>query len=125
MPFNLHPTMYLLILYTGNTKRLLYEYLHPTMYLLIPAALPVHCFLQRSFTSHYVSINSYTGANNVINKTLFTSHYVSINSIFSSLINYRGDIFTSHYVSINSGTKPTVLQTGKDLHPTMYLLILR
>ena len=54
---HLHPTMYLLILYSINPITALNIYLHPTMYLLIPVFSPSvsGSFI---FTSHYVSINS-------------------------------------------------------------------
>ena len=100
--YNLHPTMYLLILVLvclrpcwslftshyvsinswlsmlSDTSRL--AYLHPTMYLLIPAILQPEVSSGSSFTSHYVSINSEKETLLTFAQQAFTSHYVSINS---------------------------------------------
>ena len=81
---------------------LTYRNLHPTMYLLILYLLFSNFCLCLKFTSHYVSINSNPGG--LIKKGLFTftSHYVSINSILRLLFYVLFKSFTSHYVSINS-----------------------
>ncbi len=55
---HLHPTMYLLILKEVVTRTADNEYLHPTMYLLILKDCRINITPFR-FTSHYVSINSW------------------------------------------------------------------
>ena len=70
------------------------------MYLLIPTK-PQLIFAAIRFTSHYVSINSYSVAPVSLMLMAFTSHYVSINSPDTKY--HKGD-------TVN-------------LHPTMYLLI--
>ena len=50
---------------------------------------------------------------------LFTSHYVTINS-YTSLANfYKELLFTSHYVTINSCSAPYCCIIDTHLHPTM------
>ena len=93
------------------------------MYLLIRSSYPLRYVPLPLFTSHYVSINSWSthSLNTVLTK--FTSHYVSINS---RLVTESGKVllkFTSHYVSINSGAATGTAQYIANLHPTMYLLI--
>ena len=56
---NLHPTMYLLIQILRKRKAISVIYLHPTMYLLIPTIINIMSY-SKTFTSHYVSINSLT-----------------------------------------------------------------
>ena len=77
--FNLHPTMYLLILFTS-------------------------CYYSNTiiFTSHYVSINSRRDSSSYSVTRKFTSHYVSINSPTCLNLTFFQLLFTSHYVSINS-----------------------
>ena len=98
---NLHPTMYLLILLPYSTQVCSTLNLHPTMYLLIRKSTSAFVGALPSFTSHYVSINSYQLLNYIFVLFLFTSHYVSINS--------------------DDGKKEAALIGN--LHPTMYLLI--
>ena len=98
---NLHPTMYLLILLPYSTQVCSTLNLHPTMYLLIRKSTSAFVGALPSFTSHYVSINSYQLLNYIFVLFLFTSPYVSINS--------------------DDGKKEAALIGN--LHPTMYLLI--
>ena len=93
--------MYLLILLPYSTQVCSTLNLHPTMYLLIRKSTSAFVGALPSFTSHYVSINSYQLLNYIFVLFLFTSHYVSINS--------------------DDGKKEAALIGN--LHPTMYLLI--
>ncbi len=77
---DLHPTMYLLILFLFTIHCYIQLHLHPTMYLLI-LTLQRQGIQVSVFTSHYVSINSNSGNNTVNGSITFTSHYVSINSV--------------------------------------------
>ena len=78
--YNLHPTMYLLILRAQLTIYSSQSNLHPTMYLLIQKRVYTFNYVCIWFTSHYVSINSPTFFVTGKLNNLFTSHYVSINS---------------------------------------------
>ena len=100
--FNLHPTMYLLILDNKSRITTPLLYLHPTMYLLIRIAAATAAASLSSFTSHYVSINSALLLVLLLVLLSFTSHYVSINSYTVKCFIYSFLKFTSHYVSINS-----------------------
>ncbi len=55
---HLHPTMYLLIPGARDQQINYSRYLHPTMYLLIPFN-SITLIIRFTFTSHYVSINSF------------------------------------------------------------------
>ena len=77
---DLHPTMYLLILFLFTIHCYIQLHLHPTMYLLIPCCRllfplvadnlhPTMYLLIRKFFTTYKRVS------------VFTSHYVSINSV--------------------------------------------
>ena len=116
--------MYLLILLPYSTQVCSTLNLHPTMYLLIRKSTSAFVGALPSFTSHYVSINSYQLLNYIFVLFLFTSHYVSINSVTASKTLGFVSVFTSHYVSINSDDGKKEAALIGNLHPTMYLLIL-
>ena len=115
--------MYLLILLPYSTQVCSTLNLHPTMYLLIRKSTSAFVGALPSFTSHYVSINSYQLLNYIFVLFLFTSHYVSINSVTASKTLGFVSVFTSHYVSINSDDGKKEAALIGNLHPTMYLLI--
>ena len=89
---------------TGDDKYTILYNLHPTMYLLILTEDQLAAFALAKFTSHYVSINSRISQMASIKIETFTSHYVSINSYGTSNPYIAYQIFTSHYVSINSSS---------------------
>ena len=95
------------------------------MYLLIPRQLLIFMSYSKTFTSHYVSINSKLENDVTIISSEFTSHYVSINSPCTGKSISADKIFTSHYVSINSLQVSYRVHQVRYLHPTMYLLIPR
>ena len=120
---NLHPTMYLLILLPYSTQVCSTLNLHPTMYLLIRKSTSAFVGALPSFTSHYVSINSYQLLNYIFVLFLFTSHYVSINSDDgkkeAALI---GNLHPTMYLLIPID-RETKKKLRENLHPTMDLLI--
>ena len=50
---------------------------------------------------------------------IFTSHYVTINSFSKTSNALVIIVFTSHYVTINSMTDTKISLLLEDLHPTM------